>query len=206
MIYCKTLTTKEEFENHFDSIYNFCKESGDETIRPQTRVNIGVDDWENNNECLLYRIYKTNKLIDNNGACIFLFDGNRIIGSGGVEIWNKNVSSMSKRTFILKKYRQQYLSSRYLTPGCVKWTEDNHPDIKLYMLTYNEYVKDTMLSTMIKFLSRELDGDWNFWPDWSLYPGTINIYNLEQYVIYKLVDESIENKPKNIKRLILNET
>jgi hypothetical protein len=201
----KTLTTREEFEDNYNAICKFCIEAVKESNAEQTKINMGWKNWKQNNECLLYRIYKTNQMVDNNGACIFLFVGNEIIGSGGVEIWNENVSSLSKRTFILKKYRQQFLSSTYLTPGCIKWTNENHPNIKLYMLTYNEYTKNTMLSTMLKFMNKEIDWDGNYWPTWSLYPGTISIYNLEQYIIYKLIDKSTENNPEFIKKLIIGE-
>lgn len=203
-IIVKTLTTTKEFNDHFKVIYNFCNEAANETIQEQTRINMGVENWEHNNECLLYRIFKTNILINNNGACVFIFEGDKIIGSSAVELWNKNVSSISKRTYVLKKYRKHNLTTKFLCKACIKWTEDNHPEIKLYMTTYNEYVKDTTLSSVISLMNRDLIKEWNFWPEWNLYPGTIKIYNLEQYIVYKLIDKSIENKPKNIKKIILN--
>jgi hypothetical protein len=198
----KTLSTIDEFNSYYNQIFYFCYEVSNETTRDQTRINMGVEDWEHNNECLLYRIFKTNILINDNGSCSFIFDGDKIIGSSAVELWNKNVSSISKRTYVLKKYRKHNLTTKLLCSSCIKWAKDNHSEVKLYMTTYNEYVKDTTLSSVKNLMSKDLVEDWNFWPEWSLYPGTISIYNLEQYVVYKLIDKSIEDKPENIKELI----
>lgn len=202
----KTINSKEEFKFYYNDILEFCKQAVEESDEQQTKVNMAWENWKTNNECLLYRIFNTDKLIDNNGACIFLFYNNKIIGSGGVEIWNKNVASLSKRTFILKKYRVQNLSSRHLTPGCIEWVKKNRPYTKMYMLTYNLYQKDSMLRTMLKFLNKEIDGDWNIWPSFNFLPFTVPIYdNIHQYVIYKIVDPTIENTPENARKLILEE-
>lgn len=199
----KIVHTRENFEDLFDDIFLFCVKACEQIKQQskeqgvdfsQTLVNMDYTNWEHNNECLLYRIYKTTKFNGNHGIMVLLYDEDRIVALSGVEMWNKYTVSLGKRAFTLREYRNQFINTKYLMPIQIKWAYNTHPELKLFIVTVNEYLKNHSFSALKYWISSKLD----FWVDWKVYDGLFEFFGIPQYFVYNLVDKTTEDTKENI--------
>ncbi len=205
-----SINAPEEAKEYFSDIYKFCIKAVDDVKKydkdlEQTITNMNSVNWENNTECLLYRIYKSEKFFNDNGILTIFYLDNDIIALCGAEVWNKQTISFAKRLYVLKKYRKQFISTRHLIPKQFEWAKEKHPDAKLYICTVNDYLKDDVLKSMDNVINERVTGSWNFWRFWNVYDGTLKFYDIEQYFTYQLVDKSIINNKENIRNLVIGE-
>lgn len=194
---------RENFEDLFDDLFLFCvkavEQIKEQSIEQgidfsQTITNMDYINWETNNECLLYRIYKTAKLNGNHGMMVLLYDGDDIVALSGVEMWNKYTVSLGKRAFTLREYRNKLINTKYLMPEQMKWTNLVQPQRKLFIVTVNEYLKNHSFSALKYWINSEID----YWVDWRVFDGKFEFFGIPQYFVYHLVDKTIEDTKENI--------
>lgn len=203
----KVVHTREKFEDLFDDIFLFCvkaceqikQQSKEEGVDfSQTLVNMDYTTWEHNNECLLYRIYKTTKFNGNHGIMVLLYDDDRIVALSGVEMWNRHTVSLGKRAFTLREYRNQFINTKYLMPVQIDWANMTHPNRKLFIVTVNEYLKNHSFSALKYWIESKLD----YWVDWKVYDGTYEFFGIPQYFVYNLVDDSLNDRKEIIDAIL----
>jgi len=182
----------ENFEDYFDDIYGLCLEcERDPKEKEDTIKNMSTKDWENNSSSVLYRIYKKKMFHDGNGLVTLVYDENKLVGISAVERWPDNPKEcaiLAKRLYILKTYRNKNLFHNYILNKQIDWCKEN--EIKLGVITINEYQKDRAL----KLVNRLLTGNAKQFieksplEEWDMYPHTVEIYDTQQYFIYSFFD------------------
>jgi len=212
----KVIDSEKIFEELYQDIYNFCNEAIIDLKQQQKKQSIdlsqtirtmGTKDWESNNECLLYRIYKQKKYSNNEGLLNLVYYNNKIIGISGAELVGENVISVAKRLFVLTPYRVQNFTTRFFTPSQNQWFKRNHPKVNLVIATFNTYLKNMIFRTAQKYKDRQVEGDkvWNHWIEWKTYPEIVMINYTPQYLIYLSKDKTITNHEQLKLRLNLIE-
>lgn len=205
-----------EFKELYPEILEFSKRCITETFEEerdtsrdlsQTHKNMAWENWENNNECLLYRIYKAKKFSNGNGMYTFLKYNNQIIASSGVELLNDRVANMGKRSFVFKKYRTNAIINANSFPKQFEWVLQHNREVKdkvdIVLLTFNEYNKHAVFKTIKKFISKEYDGEWNFMHGWKVYPGKAIIHGANQYFVYTILNENIDIDDSKLIKMII---
>lgn len=196
------LDSKEVFDKKYDEIYNFCVEAINDLEEQQKKQKIdlsqtiktmGVDGWENNNECLLFRIYTQQKYNDGKGQISLVYHNDKIVGLGGSELIQENVFSIAKRLFVLTPHRVHSIVTRFLIPSQYHWIKKYHPNTNLFIATFNLYLKNMIFRSQQKHKKQLIGGNesWNFWVEWKTYPNIIIMNYTKQYLIYYCSDNSI---------------
>lgn len=146
-----TLSTDRHFNFYFSLIKDFCKKAVSETKLPETKRNMGVEKWEENTACLLYRIYIKRKFHNENGCFnLLFFDGVLVVISGveRSEFEPNDIVIFAKRTYILKEYRNMFLYHDYLFLPQVEWAKSI--GAQLGIITINQYQEKTLLPRFLR--------------------------------------------------------
>lgn len=198
-----TLDCEDDFNNMYDDICMFCEKAVNDIKSHQNKrgidlshtiLNMTTNKWEEIRDGMLYRIYKHKKYSCGKGCFNFIyFDGN-IVGSSGGELWNNNVMSLAKRSFVLTPHRRQNLITRMFMPTQINWFDKNIPDINVLIATFNTYLRGAVFNSTLKLKKRILDGPWNFWPTWEIYPRVVMMNYVPQFLVYYCRDKKRTNE------------
>jgi hypothetical protein len=182
----------KNFDKYFNDICTLCLEcENDKKEKEETVKNMSTQDWENNSSSVLYRIYKKKMFHNGNGLVTLIYDENKIVGISAVERWSdnpKNCAVLAKRLYILKSYRNRNLFHNYILNKQIDWCKEN--EIKLGIITINEYQKDRALKLVKRLLEGTAKQFINKSPleEWGMYPNMVEIYDTPQYFIYSFFD------------------
>lgn len=132
-----TLTTTEQY-----AFAEFLKEASSESTQP-AHVNMYDIDWHNKPNTLMYILEYTDRF-KNNGFYQVVFDGDKVVASGGAYAsdFSSDVAIIGTRTWIHKDYRHKLISREHLLPNEKKWAVENK--FKAIALTFNDYNKNLM--------------------------------------------------------------
>ena len=123
-----------------NAFIEFLKEARSETTQP-AHVNMYDVDWNSKPNTLMYILENTDRF-KINGFYQIVFDGSRVIASGGVYTseFSNDIAILGTRTWIHKDYRHKLISREYLLPNEKKWAIEN--GFKAIVLTFNQYNKN----------------------------------------------------------------
>jgi hypothetical protein len=132
-----------DIEEHLNIFISFLKQETANSKDPAA-ANMWADDWTELPNTLPYILTKTNKFTGSLGEFHILFDGDQIIGCGGVQIahFNNRIALCGVRTWVLPKYRNRSLLKDLLLPVHKSWAIRNN--CYQIALTFNDYNKNIM--------------------------------------------------------------
>ena len=188
----------ENTNDYFDDIFCFCQEASTQTSLQQTEKNMSSENWETNEESLLYRIFIGNRFDENNGVLTLVYYKDKLIAVSGVERHNSLVAVMAKRYFVLKKYRPYHFFHNFMFCPQFDWIEKQ--GFKVALITVNEYQEKTVLNLFRRSQNNRalLLGLSSNLPNYSLFkvhPSPINFLSCRQYILYRMLDENFEWNP-----------
>jgi hypothetical protein len=104
--------------------------------------NMWDDAWQTKPECLPYILSFTNKFKDSKGDFHIIYDGNNIVGCGGVCLssFNRYIALGGVRTWVSEKYRNKSILKEHLFPYHKAWAIDN--SCRQIALSFNNYNKN----------------------------------------------------------------
>jgi hypothetical protein len=123
-----------------NNFIEFLKQASIETTQP-AHVNMYDINWNNKPNTLMYILENTERF-KINGFYQILFDGDKVIASGGVYAseFSKDIAILGTRTWIHKDHRHKLISREYLLPNEKKWAIER--GFKAIALTFNQYNKN----------------------------------------------------------------
>lgn len=185
------------FRDYFDQIKDFCVLAENETKLVKTKLNMKGTNWENYPESLMYRLYKSKKYDNGNGAAVILYDEDGICGFSGVERHNDEIAMIAKRLYILRKYRTFPFFSTFMIKPQIDWAK--RKGFKACLISINEYQRDTILRIFKRaqkrsaiILGREVYPDGNLFNQMRINPVKIFINGEHQYIISYLIDKDYQ--------------
>lgn len=146
----------------------------------------------------LYLVENNKRWTADRGQIALLYDNDKrsIVGISAVEhsTLHDDLGSGGNRLWVLPKYRQNNVVSKYLLNHNMQWCADNN---KVGMLlTFNDYNKK-IYDSIKKFSSGQGAALGNIWSDWwndcAVLPRMIRLHNTPQWAVIKPVgtDEEV---------------
>jgi hypothetical protein len=184
----------EDVDYIFDEIYEFCKKAEDETTLLKTKQNMKGEGWKLYPESLMYRLYIKRTYSSGDGALSILYDDDGICAISGVEKHTDDIAIMSKRLYVLRKYRFMPIMSRFLIKPQIEWATKR--GFKACLITVNEYQRHTVLQLFKRMQSRkaivfgeQIYKDGNIYDQMSILPVKVYINGEHQYIIVHKIDK-----------------
>lgn len=184
----QTLSTQEKTE-----FFKFCQEESKETTQ-LAHSNMWTDDWESQENTLLYLLEKTKKFHRNRGEMFILYYGDQVVACSGV--CKSNVSDLiaigGVRTWITKSHRNNSILREYLLPIHKNWAINR--GYKQLILSFNNHNKNIIQIFKRNRLAEKAGRTNSRQPHHLFYNGlkeipySINLYDTEQWVIYEELD------------------
>ena len=190
-------------DEYFYDILDFCNKAEAETKLEKTKSNMKGEGWKKYPESLMYRVYNTLKYYNGNGALSLLYDNDGICALSGVEKHNDEVAIMSKRLYVLRKYRFMPIMSNFLIQPQIEWAKEN--GFKACLITVNEYQRHTVLQLFKRMQSRraivfgeQIYKGGNIYDQMSILPVKIFINGEDQYIIVHKIDRNYDLKVEEL--------
>jgi hypothetical protein len=191
----KVLLVESNFDEYFDEILTFCKKAEIETDLKKTKANMKSDNWADYPESLMFRLYKSKKYSNSNGALVMVYNGNELFSISGVEKHNKEIAIIAKRLYVLRKYRTMPIFSTFILNPQIEWAKKE--GMKACLITINEYQRHTVLRIFQRaqkksavVLGKELYPTGNIFNEMKINPLKIFINGEYQYIISYLIDKN----------------
>ena len=189
------MVVKNNFNKYKEEIKEFCKKAENETKLEKTKANMKANNWKQFPESLLYRLYKSRKYDEENGAIVLVYYDDELCAISGVEKHTSEIAIIAKRLYVLRKYRTIPIFSMFILRPQIEWAKKNN--MKACLITINEYQRDTVLRIFKRaqkrsavVLGRELYPDGNLFEEMQIYPVKIFINGEYQYIISYLIDKN----------------
>ena len=189
----------EDKDMYYHDILDFCIKAEAETKLEKTKANMKGNDWKEYPESLMYRVYNSLKYYNGNGALSLLYDKDGICALSGIEKHNDEVAIMSKRLYVLRKYRFMPIMSTFLIKPQIDWAEEK--GFKACLITVNEYQRHTVLQLFKRMQSRraivfgeQIYEDGNIYEQMSILPVKVFINGEDQYIIVHKLDKNYDLK------------
>lgn len=131
------LKTAKDVDLHFNDLLKFCLDCVEENS--DASYNMEVDRWETKSTTLLYKLMKTDIFVDNNGIFILVYRNLEIVAVSGCTKYSDHVCLAGIRSWILKKYRMNYILGKFALPLQKKWAFLK--GFSYFILSFNEYNK-----------------------------------------------------------------
>jgi hypothetical protein len=186
---------EKDFHTFYDELYKFCKLAEAETTLEKTKRNMKGHTWKNYPESLLYRLYKSEKYDNGNGAISLLYDNEGICAFGGVEKHTNNIAIMAKRYYVKRKYRFTPILSSFIIQPQIDWAK--RKGFKVCLMTINEYQRSTVLQLFKRaqkrqaiVLGKQVYPNGNIYSDMSIIPCKVYINGEYQYIIVHKIDKN----------------
>jgi hypothetical protein len=176
-----------------ESFFTFCKAAFEEKDQP-AHSNMWDDDWQTNDNTILYHLFVSKRLCCDTGETFVLMEGKKILAVSSIYIspFDKHVAIGGVRSWVVNDFRGKFMIGRYLLPLQLTWAKNKK--LKTIALTFNEYNRD-----LINYFKRSGFGiKKNRNPSSLFYNGLyevkfpINLQYTKQWAIYHKIDEEYE--------------
>lgn len=196
-LYESRLFDDEQFKASF---FSFCKSAFEEKDHP-AHTNMWDDNWDQNNNTLLYHLYVSKRLCCDTGETFILKKEDQMIAVSSIYVspFDENVAIGGVRSWVNAEFRGRFMIGRHLLPLQLAWAKNKK--LKTIALTFNEYNRD-----LIKYFKRTGFGiKKNRNPNSLFHNGLhevkfpINLQYTKQWAIYHKIDEEYCPDWENIK-------
>lgn len=173
--------------NHalFAELEEFCrKEAG----KDPASTNMWTPDWKNNQSSLLFILQNTKRFESPNGVFHLIYDGNDIIGCGGVyrTDFDKNIALAGVRSWLASEYRTKQIIRNHLLIAHKRWARRNA--IKIIGLSFNQYNKNLLHIFERGQRFRTRTPLHMFSSNFTVVEHLVMIQNVPQWVIFEQLD------------------
>lgn len=187
-VYESQIINDLEFRENF---FSFCKSAFEEKDQP-AHTNMWDDNWQTNDNTLLYHLFISKRLCSETGETFVLKKDDNIIAVSSIYVspFDSKVAIGGVRSWVINEYRGKFMIGRYLLPLQLAWAKNKN--LKIIALTFNEYNHK-----LINYFKRSGFGiKKNRNPNSLFYNGLhevgfpINLQYTKQWAIYHKIDEN----------------
>ena len=176
-----------------ERFYSFCEIVGTTSKDPAAK-----NMWGEGDNTLPYLLNNTTRFNYPNGDFSVLFDKDKVVACSGVyrSSFDANVAIAGVRTFVDDRYRHMSLNREYFLVEQKKWCMDN--DIKIVMLTFNDYNKNLINVFKRRRLGEKIDRcntrepKHLFYRNFNEVQFPLTIQYTKQWAIYEKLDDDYE--------------